>query len=211
MTVTHPPDGDTPPADPTRPGRDDLVVLLDEDGNPCGSADRLTVHHATTPLHLAFSLHLVDRRGRTLVTRRALTKRAWPGVWTNTCCGHPRPGEPIAEALVRRVHEELSITVPNDAIRLVLPEFRYRAVDAAGTVENEVCPVHLAVLDAVPDIAPDPDEVAEYAWVDWADLVAATQHTPFAFSPWMVLQMRSLGADLAAIIGSAGSSGEIGR
>jgi len=219
MTVTDPPDGSRVPAptleprpDPTRPtGPADLVVLLDEDGIPTGSADRRTVHDTATPLHLAFSLHLVDRRGRTLVTRRALDKRAWPGVWTNSCCGHPRPGEAVLDAVVRRTGEELTIDVPPGTVRAVLPGFRYRAVDAGGIVENEVCPVHLAVLDPSPEPTPDPDEVAEHTWVDWADLHAATRRTPFAFSPWLVLQMRSLGPDLDGIIAGAPVSGTRNR
>ena len=67
---------------------------------------------------------MLDESGRLLVTRRALSKATLPGVWTNTCCGHPAPGEAIEDAVVRRVGQELGITLHD--LRLVLPAFRYR-------------------------------------------------------------------------------------
>ena len=75
---------------------------MDEDGHRIGVAPKATVHTTSTPLHLAFSCHPFDARGRTLVTRRALTKAAWPGVWSNAFCGHPTPDESFADAIRRR-------------------------------------------------------------------------------------------------------------
>lgn len=169
----------------------DLVVLLSEDGTPTGTASRVGVHGTDTPLHQAFSVHLFDAEGRVLLTRRALSKLTWPGVWTNSCCGHPRPGEPLEDAVRRRVHEELGVGLSD--LRLVLPDFRYRAVDASGVVENEICPVFAARVDGV--LSPDPAEVGEHAWVAWADLVAAARATPAVYSPWSVLQLPRLDAE----------------
>ncbi|WP_198401422.1 isopentenyl-diphosphate Delta-isomerase [Acidipropionibacterium acidipropionici] len=112
------------------------VVLLNEAGVPIGTALKHEVHHRQTPLHLAFSCHVIDAAGRLLVTRRALGKQAWPGVWTNSFCGHPAPGEEMADAVRRRARQELSIEL--DDLALVLPDFRYRALDASGIVENEI-------------------------------------------------------------------------
>lgn len=169
---------------------DELVILLDDGGAPIGTAEKATVHGADTPLHLAFSCHLRDADGRLLVTRRALSKRTWPGVWTNSFCGHPSPGEDLAEALARRALEELGVTVSD--VRLALPDFRYRAVDAGGVVENEICPVYTAVT--LDDVQPDPDEVAEFRWIDAADLEVAASMAPWAFSPWLNLQLAELAA-----------------
>lgn len=166
------------------------VVLLDDAGREIGTADKVAVHSADTPLHLAFSCHVYNLRGQVLLTRRALSKLTWPGVWTNSFCGHPAPGEAVEEAIVRRGLEELGITVTG--LEVVLPDFRYRAVDASGIVENEVCPVYRAVTtDAV---APNPAEVAEFAWVDPASLHTAAAAAPYAFSPWLGWQLEQLGA-----------------
>lgn len=164
------------------------VVLLDPTGEPIGTADKALVHTADTPLHLAFSCHVRDRDGRTLVTRRALTKAAWPGVWTNAVCGHPASGESFESAIARRARDELGISVRD--IMVVLPDFRYEAVDASGIRENEVCPVFVAVTDDEP--RPAPDEVAEHRWVDGPDVATAVAHAPWAFSPWFVRQLAEL-------------------
>ncbi|CAO5253949.1 Isopentenyl-diphosphate Delta-isomerase [Frankia sp. AgKG'84/4] len=164
---------------------DDQVVLLDADRQPCGTAPRLAVHGLDTPLHLAFSTYIFDAAGRLLVTRRALGKRTWPGVWTNSCCGHPRPQEPMEVAVRRRVEQELRLALTD--LSCALPDFAYRATAADGLVENEFCPVYVARALADPD--PDPDEVVEWRWVDWESYRTAASAAPWALSPWSVEQM----------------------
>ncbi|MCI1019569.1 isopentenyl-diphosphate Delta-isomerase [Microbacterium sp. C5A9] len=171
----------------------DEVTLLSPDGDAIGVFPKDEVHTTQTPLHLAFSCHVLDEDGRLLVTRRALGKRTWPGVWTNSFCGHPRPGEDMTAAVHRRAQDELGLTITD--VTLVLADYRYRAVDASGIVENEICPVHIARIAGTP--SPDPDEVSEWAWVDPADFADAVATAPFAFSPWLVEQLpqlRALGA-----------------
>ncbi|SEH86945.1 isopentenyl-diphosphate delta-isomerase [Mycolicibacterium rutilum] len=160
------------------------VILLDEDGRPIGSAAKTTVHHAATPLHLGFSCYLFDSDGRVLLTRRALGKQTWPGVWSNSFCGHPAPGEQVDEAVRRRARQELGVTI--EAPRCVLPDFRYRAVAADGTVENEICPVFVARCDTA--IQADPSEVMEWMWVSWDQLRSAAG-LPWAISPWAMEQI----------------------
>ena len=163
---------------------DESVVLLDEDGRQIGSAAKTTVHHARTPLHLGFSCYLFDAAGRVLLSRRALGKVTWPGVWSNSFCGHPGPGERIEDAVRRRGHQELGVTIESPVC--VLPDFRYRAVAADGTVENEICPVFVARCDG--GVRPDPGEVMEWMWVSWEQLRSVVG-LPWAISPWAMEQI----------------------
>jgi len=167
----------------------ELVVLLDDAGRSIGTAVKAKVHHDATPLHLAFSCYLFDDAGRVLLTRRALEKRAFPGVWTNSFCGHPGPDEPLDAAVIRRAREELGIEIAE--LRCVLPDFRYQAVDASGVVENEVCPVFCG--RAVSPLRADPAEIVDSAWVPWDQLRAAAR-LPWAISPWAVEQVPLLDA-----------------
>ena len=164
------------------------VVLLDETGSACGTAAKTAVHHAQTPLHLAFSAYLFNESGQFLLTRRAESKHTWPGVWTNTCCGHPLPGEPVADGVRRRLRQELGIGAVE--LMLVLPRFRYQARMANGVLENEVCPVYAAYSDAPP--APDPAEVAETRWVDWDRFCAEVRTGQQPISPWCAMQLAEL-------------------
>lgn len=163
------------------------VVLLTPDGTPCGVADKTTVHGEVTPYHLAFSCYVFDRRNRLLVTRRALDKATWPGIWTNSCCGHPGPGEAPADAVVRRLSQELGL-VPR-RLTVALADFSYRA-SFAGVEEYELCPVFLARVDDEPGL--DPSEVAECAWRTWPQFVAAATAPDTAISPWAQEQVQAL-------------------
>ncbi len=171
----------------------DEVTLLSPSGEAIGTRAKDAVHTTDTPLHLAFSCHVLDADGRLLVTRRALGKLTWPGVWTNSFCGHPRPGEDMVDAVHRRAEQELGLRITD--VSLALPDYRYRAVDASGIVENEICPVHVAQADGA--LSPSASEVAEWEWVDPAGFARAVEAAPFAFSPWLAEQLpllRAIGA-----------------
>jgi isopentenyl-diphosphate Delta-isomerase len=171
---------------------EDHVVLVDARGTPQGVAPRASVHTADTPLHLAFSCYLLRDNGDLLVTRRALAKVAWPGVWTNSYCGHPRQGETFEQVIRRYAVHELGLEV--HGIDCVLPDFRYRAVDASGIVENEVCPVYVATAQGDPQ--PNPDEVMDHRWVPLREVEALVRTAPWAVSPWMAEQLPGVVAAL---------------
>ena len=172
------------------------VVLLDESGRPSGEALKSEVHTTDTPRHLAFSCYAFDADGRVLMTRRALSKKTWAGVWTGSCCGHPSPGEDPQEAVGRRLKQELGLDTAS--VTMALPQFAYRAIDASGVVENEFCPVYLVRVDRDP--TPDPDEVAEWQWADWDEMVRVAAATPWLLSPWAVLQLEQLAPVLPELL-----------
>ena len=171
----------------------ELVVLLDDEGREIGSAPKASLHHDDTPLHLGFSCYIFDAQGHVLLTRRALRKITWPGVWTNSVCGHPAPGEQIALAVQRRANDELGLRVEGPVC--VLPGFRYRAVAADGTVENEICPVYCARTNTPVQAASD--EVMEWRWVSWNELRRAAE-LGWPISPWAAKQIPLLETALKA-------------
>lgn len=165
------------------------VVLLDELGRAVGSAPKHHVHHESTPLHLAFSCYVFDPAGRLLVTRRALSKKTFPGVWTNTACGHPAPSERLEDAVRRRVHQELGLDLLD--LRLILPEFRYTAI-MDGIRENEMCPVWVATTDG--EVVLDPTEVDAVRWQPWADFCHDVLDGSLDVSQWCRTQVAALDA-----------------
>jgi isopentenyl-diphosphate delta-isomerase len=170
---------------------EECVVLCAPDGSAAGTAPKSTVHHSDTPLHLAFSCYVFDPAGRVLVTRRAYGKQTFPGVRTNTCCGHPASGERMRIAVLRRLWHELGI-VPS-ALELILPAFRYRATAADGTVENELCPVYRGVITSDVQVTVHPPEVHEAWWVSWAEFAAQADGSD-PLSSWCVQQVDELSA-----------------
>ena len=165
------------------------VVLVDEHGRAIGTAPKEQVHHARTPLHLAFSAYLFSAAGQLLLSRRAAGKRTFPGLWTNSVCGHPAPGELLPDAVRRRARAELGAGVGQ--VRLVLPTFAYRA-EMDDVVENELCPVYVGWLDPGAVLDPDPTEVAGIDWVDWTVFASEVLAGARAVSPWCLEQVRQL-------------------
>lgn len=167
----------------------ELVVLLDPQGRAVGTAPKADVHHAKTPLHLAFSLYVFNDRGELLITRRALGKATFPGLWTNTVCGHPGPGEAVEAAARRRAGQELGLRL--GTLRLLLPTFAYRA-EMHGVVEHELCPVLAGWVDEGTVPSPDPGEVDRTRWVPWESLVGDVRSGRLVFSPWAAEQVEAL-------------------
>lgn len=156
------------------------IVLLSPTGIPIGSAPKLASHHHDTPLHLAFSCYVFNDSGKLLVTQRALSKKVWPGVWTNSFCGHPFPDEKLEDAVIRRAHDELGTRIK--CIECVVKDYQYTTPAYENVIENEICPVFFAQIDGL--IHPNPDEVEAYRWLSWDEYAMELVDRAQDYSYW---------------------------
>jgi isopentenyl-diphosphate Delta-isomerase len=159
------------------------IVFVDENGQPTGeTGPKLESHNAETKLHLAFSCYIFrPSDNRFLVTQRALNKKVWPGVWTNSVCGHPGPGETTEDAIRRRSKDELGIEAI-ESLTCVLPDYRYITPPYNGVIENEFCPVYVAWVSA--DIKRNPEEVETFMWIDWREYALMLIDGRYPISYW---------------------------
>ncbi|MGW6355873.1 isopentenyl-diphosphate Delta-isomerase [Streptomyces sp. NPDC055092] len=157
-----------------------LLELVDEDGRTIGTAEKLSAHQAPGQLHRAFSVFLFDEQGRLLLQQRALGKYHSPGVWSNTCCGHPYPGEAPFAAAARRTFEELGVS---PSLLAEAGTVRYNHPDPeSGLVEQEFNHLFVGMVQA--PLRPDPSEVGETAYATAEEL--AVRHAQGPFSAWFM-------------------------
>jgi isopentenyl-diphosphate delta-isomerase len=155
------------------------VVLVDAAGRPIGTEEKLAAHRGNGKLHLAFSVLVLDRKGNLLLQRRARTKYHFRGLWSNTCCGHPRPLEETRAAAERRLHEEFGFTTPLHALGTLV----YTASDpVSGLTEHEY--LHVLRGEYEGPLRPDPEEIAEWQWVSLGGVRVAIAASPEHYTPW---------------------------
>jgi isopentenyl-diphosphate delta-isomerase len=158
-----------------------LVELVDDAGNPLGACTVAEAHTPPGRAHRAFSVLLYDRTGRILLQRRAAGKTRFASRWSNTCCGHPAPGQDVTAAARERLAAELGLATTLTEVGV----FTYRAQDqTSGRAEHEWDHVLVGLVRGEAP-APDTAEVADYAWVTPASLDAALAADPDAYTPWL--------------------------
>jgi isopentenyl-diphosphate delta-isomerase len=164
---------------PAREERDteELMVLVDEHDRVLGTEEKLAAHRSGA-LHRAFSVIIWDSEGRQLIQKRSRGKYHSGGLWTNACCGHPRPGEDVASAALRRLEEEMGFACELESLGTIL----YRADLDSGITEHELVHVFRGIHKG--PVAPDPAEVEDYRWARLDDLHADIAAEPEAFSVW---------------------------
>lgn len=156
---------------------EERVVLVDQSDREIGTLEKQRAH-AEGRLHRALSVFVLNSRGEMLLQRRAASKYHSGGLWTNACCSHPRPGEPVDAAARRRLREEMGIDCPLEPAFV----FTYRADVGGGLVEHEYDHVFLARCDDDP--APDAREVDAWRWVSVARLADEVTDEPERFTAW---------------------------
>lgn len=155
----------------------EYVILVNEADQETGTAGKLDAHQKGV-LHRAFSVMVWDRHGRLLLQQRAISKYHSGSLWTNSACGHPRPGEPLAHAAARRLQEEMGFSCPLSSLGHMI----YRADVGSGLTEHELVHIFSGRYDGA--VKPDPAECDGYTWSLPGDFKTGVTNTPDRYSAW---------------------------
>lgn len=164
---------------------EEQVILVDAQDTPIGKAGKLEAHERGE-LHRAFSVFVINSRDEILLQRRAEAKYHGGGLWSNSCCGHPRPGEATADAARRRLGEEMAIDCELEPVGI----FTYRARMAGGLTEHEIDHVFVGRSDSEPH--PHPEEVDEWRWAAEEEIRGELAVDPNRFTPWFAPALQRL-------------------
>ncbi|MGB5246355.1 MAG: isopentenyl-diphosphate Delta-isomerase [Woeseia sp.] len=168
------------------------LILVDRDDNEVGHLSKAQCHDGDGILHRAFSVFLFNDKGELLLQQRAGSKRLWPLFWSNSCCSHPRRGESMGEATVRRVQQELGIEVTVEFVY----KFSYQARFAELGSEHELCWVFLGRSSE--KAQPNSNEIAALRYMDTAALSAELAANSDVFTPWFKLEWQRLQEEFGA-------------
>ncbi|MEO1642154.1 MAG: isopentenyl-diphosphate Delta-isomerase [Pseudomonadota bacterium] len=176
----------------------ETVIVVDRDDTPIRSAGKLDVHFDGT-LHRAFSVFGFNKAGEMLIQKRAECKYHSPGLWANTCCGHPRPGEATLNAAVRRTREELGIQVT------LRPAFQtcYKADVGRGLIEHEFVHAYSFVVNDLP--RPNPYEISEVNFLPLKAIVQDVKKCASSYASWFKFYVENHLEDIIQMSKTEGS------
>lgn len=164
-----------------------MVILVDENDTPVGCMPKLQAHEQGV-LHRAFSVFIFNSNRELLLQKRADNKYHSPGLWTNTCCSHPAPGQDIAEAAHERVWFEMGIRAE---LRYIL-KFRYKSAFTNRLTEHEIDHIFIGTSDDTPVV--HPEEVSEFKYMSLADIAEDIDIFPEKYTSWFrIIWQRYLG------------------
>ena len=163
----------------------EYVVLVDELDNKVGLMEKMEAHINPT-LHRAFSIFIFNSKNEMLLQQRALSKYHTPGLWTNTCCSHPRDGESLHDATKRRLQEEMGMQCElKEAF-----SFIYKADVMQGLVEHELDHVFIGTSDDLPII--NKDEVESFRYDTVENIKADIERNPQNYTAWFKIAFDKL-------------------
>ncbi|WP_369788468.1 isopentenyl-diphosphate Delta-isomerase [Rouxiella sp. WC2420] len=165
---------------------EERLILVDEHDNNVGVGTKLQVHRQGA-LHRAFSVFIFDSQGRLMLQQRASGKYHSGGLWTNSCCGHPRPGESNHAASTRRLFEEMGFTCELNEVDQIL----YRVDVSNGLVENEYNHTFIGSFDQMPNL--NPEEAEGWKWMPVVDVFTAIKQNPAHFTAWFKVILAHFG------------------
>lgn len=161
------------------------VILVNEQDIAIGEMEKIEAHEKAL-LHRAFSIFVFNSNGDMLLHRRAAGKYHSPGLWTNTCCSHPQPGEEIEASALKRLQEEMGFTTP---LRRAFT-FIYKAAFDNGLTEHELDHVFIGRYDGV--VAPNPEEVGDYKYEKLQQIKEQVTAEPQQFTEWFKIALPKL-------------------
>jgi isopentenyl-diphosphate delta-isomerase len=163
----------------------EFVVLVDEYDNDIGVMEKLEAHHKGL-LHRAFSIFIFNDKKELLLQQRAVSKYHSGGLWTNTCCSHPRPNETIKDAANRRLFEEMGMTCD----LVVKNSFIYKSPFENGLTEHELDYVLIGYSNQNPNI--NEQEVEHYKWMTISDIKTDIHHNPSHYTSWFKIALEKV-------------------
>jgi isopentenyl-diphosphate delta-isomerase len=170
------------------------LILVDASDREIGFMSKARCHEGRGVLHRAFSLFIFNSEGQLLMQQRSAAKRLWPGYWSNSCCSHPRRGESLQFAAHRRLWQELGMRCALSP----LFKFRYQAQFDATGAENEMCSVYIGCSDE--PVCANVHEIADWCWIDPAQLQAELQRGARRFTPWFRIEWTRIWTQLRSAL-----------
>ena len=162
------------------------LILVDKEDNEIGHLSKVECHKNEGVLHRAFSIFLFNDKGHLLIQKRSSQKKLWPLYWSNTCCSHPREGEDILDAAMRRLEDELGI----NGIHLeYLYKFSYQASYKDIGSENEMCSVFIGSING--DVIFNANEIESIRFIDCESL-EQEMHLNSDYTPWFKMEWRAI-------------------
>lgn len=167
-----------------------MVILVDENDRPTGIMPKLQAHERGA-LHRAFSVFIFDSAGRLLLQKRAPGKYHSAGLWTNTCCSHPSPGEEISDAALDRLFLEMGLR----AELTYLLKFKYKSAYSNRLTEHEIDHIFIGRSDDTPVI--NPEEVSDFKYMSVADIEEDLRMSPDKYTSWFRIICERFLADIS--------------